>query len=375
MDKIDIAVIGGGVVGLAVASRVARSGRDVFIFERNGAFGQEASSRNSEVIHSGIYYPSWSLKKKTCIEGAKALYRICAENGIPHKKTGKLIVAKDISEIEALEDLFAQGKENGLDDIRLIESGEIRAMEPNVTAIRAIYLPMTGIVDSHALMKYFLAKARDGGADIICGSDVKKIDPASSGFVLTALGGGRHDVFFSKVVINCAGLDSDIVSKMAGISGADYSLSYCKGDYFRVRNGKERLVGRLVYPVVKPGDAGLGIHLTVDLAGGVRLGPDAEYLLSRKRDYSVDPRKRDMFYESVRSFLPFLEKDDLSADTSGIRPKLQKEGGPFRDFLIRHEEDKGLKGFINLVGIESPGLTASPAIAEMVEGIVNQLVG
>jgi len=374
MERIDIAIIGGGVIGLAVASAVAGRDKDVFIIEKNMSFGEEASSRNSEVIHSGIYYPKDSLKALTCLEGNRLLYKICRTHGIPHSKTGKLIVARDASEIEPLADLFKRGEENGLKGLRMLTGKEAREIEPNVETVRAIFLPMTGIIDSHSLMKYFLSKACAAGADIIYDSKVTGIDPVPDGYSITVNGDkGEAYSFITEIVINCAGLDSDIVAKMVGIENDDYDLSYCKGDYFRIGNRKNFLVKGLVYPVSRPDDTDLGIHVTPDLAGGSRLGPDAEYTGSREIDYAVDSGKMDLFYDSVKTFLPFLEKEDLSVDTSGIRAKLQGPGEGFRDFVIRHESEAGFNGFIDLIGIESPGLTASPAIAQMVKEIVGGL--
>ncbi len=377
MEKIDIAIVGGGVIGLSVAAAVAGNGKDVYIFEKNESFGQEISSRNSEVIHSGIYYPVWSLKKELCIEGNKLLYGICAEHGISHRKTGKLIVARDGSEIDTLEELFRKGRENGLEGIKFLAREEFRRIEPEVEGVEAIYLPMTGIIDSHSLMEHFLSRARAGGADIIYDAEVKSVDKeAGGGYRMTVSGkSGDPYSFLAEVVINCAGLNSDEVAAMAGIQDPGYVLSYCKGDYFRLASGKSRLIKGLVYPVSRPDDPSLGIHVTPDLAGGVRLGPDAEYLGSRKIDYNVDPGKKDLFFEDIRSFLPFLEKEDITADTSGIRPKLQGPGEGFRDFIIEHEERSGLRGFIDLVGIESPGLTAAPAIARKVAKMVDEYYG
>lgn len=374
MERIDIAIIGGGVIGLAVASAVADRDKDVFIIEKNMSFGEEASSRNSEVIHSGIYYPKDSLKALTCLEGNRLLYEICRTHGIPHSRTGKLIVARDASEIGPLEDLFERGEENGLKGLRMLTGKEAREIEPNVETVRAIFLPMTGIIDSHSLMKYFLSRACAAGADIIYDSEVTGIDPVPDGYRITVNGGkGEVYSFTAKIVINCAGLNSDILAKMVGIKNDDYDLSYCKGDYFRIGNRKNFLVKGLVYPVSRPDDADLGIHVTPDLAGGSRLGPDAEYTGSREINYDVDPGKVDLFYDSVKTFLPFLEKEDLSVDTSGIRTKLQGPGEGFRDFVIRHESDSGFNGIIDLIGIESPGLTSSPAIAQMVKNIVDEI--
>ena len=375
MEKIDVAIIGGGIIGLAVASYTARDDKNMFIFEKNRSFGQESSSRNSEVIHSGIYYPTDSLKTETCVEGNRMLYEICREYNIPHKRSGKLIVARDSSEIPELEVLFRLGEEKGLEGIRMLSKDEISGFEPNIRAIRAIYLPMTGIIDTHFLMEFFLHSAGSKGADIIYESEVIHIEKKAPEYLLTVRDGtGGSYTFSSRVVINCAGLNSDEVAAMVGIHDDDYRLSYCKGEYFRLGNRKNDLVKMPVYPVVSPDDTSLGIHVTPDLAGGVRLGPDAEYLDTREIDYSVNQDKKDMFYESVKDFLPFVEKDDLSTDTSGIRSKLQGPDEPFRDFVIKHETERGFEGFINAIGIESPGFTASPAIAKMIKTMIKTLV-
>ncbi|MFC1570253.1 NAD(P)/FAD-dependent oxidoreductase [Candidatus Omnitrophota bacterium] len=374
MEKIDIAIIGGGVVGLAVASELAREDRDIFIFEKNKTFGQEISSRNSEVIHSGIYYPAGSLKAETCLEGNRLLYEICSSGDVPFKKTGKLIVATNTSEAAQLEELIEIGRTNGVEGLRMLAAEEVREIEPEVVAERAIFLPTTGIIDSHALMEHFLNTARHKGADIVYDAEVVGIEKSNEGYKLTIRGEDGESTFSARVVINCSGLDSDTVSRMAGIEKDEYTLHYCKGDYFRVGNGKNKLIEHLVYPVPLPSGVALGIHATPDLAGGLRLGPDAEYLSSREISYQIDPDKISKFLESVRTFLPFLEAEDLSEDTSGVRPKLQGPGDEFRDFIIKHEEDSGFTGFINLIGIESPGLTASPSIARRVGKIVENIL-
>ena len=224
-------------------------------------------------------------------------------------------------------------------------------------------------------MECLLKRAQDAGSDIIYDSEVVKIDKKSGFYELTTLSEtGEACVFGSTVVVNCAGLESDTVSVIAGIENNDYRLSYNKGDYFRVGNRKNLLVSMPVYPVAGPDDTSLGIHLTPDLAGGSRLGPDDQYLDSRNIDYNVDPRKASAFYESVKLFLPFLQEEDLSVDTSGVRPKLQGPGQPFRDFVVKHEKEAGYEGFVNLIGIESPGLTAAPSIAIMVKEMVDGLI-
>ena len=248
----------------------------------------------------------------------------------------------------------------------------MKALEPDIKALRALLLPMTGIIDTHLLMEYYVHEVREKGADIVYDAEVRRIEFTGNDYIITTSSGEGDYSFSAKVVINCAGLDSDKVSCIAGIN--DYILYYCKGDYFRVGNGKNGLVNRLVYPVVKENDMSLGIHITPDLAGGMRIGPDAEYTGSRDKKYMVKKNKKQHFFNDVKRFAPFIEEGDLSIDTSGIRPKLQGPGENFRDFIIKHESEKGFPGFINLIGIESPGLTASPAIAKMVGEMVRGIL-
>lgn len=372
MEKIDIAIIGAGVIGLAVGREIANKDRDVFIFEKYKSFGQETSSRNSEVIHSGIYYPENTIKTKTCIDGNSMLYDIAAKNAIPHKRIGKLIVAVEEDELFDLQKLYERGKEKDLEGIKLLSAKEVNALEPNIKAIEGILLPTTGIIDTHLLMEYYVHEVKNNCGDIIYDAEVTAIEFTGNDYIVTTRSGNHDSVFSAKAVINCAGLESDIISSKVGIK--EYVLHYCKGDYFRVGNGKNRLVERLVYPVVKENDVSLGIHITPDMAGGVRLGPDAEYVGSRDKNYDVKVSKRKDFLNDVKRFAPFLSKEDLSVDTSGIRPKIQGPGEGFRDFTIIHEAEKGFPGFINLIGIESPGLTASPAIAKIVGEMVQGLL-
>lgn len=376
MEKIDVLVIGAGVVGLAVAKKLSSIRKDIIIIEKNKSFGQETSSRNSEVIHGGMYYPSGTLKAELCINGRHLLYQLCNEKNIPHKKVGKLIVATDMDELSALEALLAQGKSNGIQGLKIITEAQIKKLEPKVSGIAALYSPETGIIDSHRLMDYLLTAAKDNGVTVAYNAEVTAIKKNNDGYRVTIKNNNEIVEIKALVVINCAGLDSDIIAGMAGIDilKEKYNLHYCKGQYFRVRPEKSKFTNRLVYPVPLPKSGGLGIHATPDLAGSLRLGPDDNYLDNRIKDYSVDEKKKNDFFSSVIKFLPFLEKADLSPDLSGIRPKLQSRGGEFRDFIIRDETDKGLSGFINLVGIESPGLTASLAIATMVKNMVSGLL-
>lgn len=371
MQEIKIAIIGAGVVGLSIAEELSRFYKDIFVIEKNASFGQEISSRNSEVIHAGIYYPKDSLKTKTCVEGKQLLYEFCQRHNIRHKKIGKLIVAIDKNEIKDLETLFQKGLENGVADLKLLCADEIKKMEPNVKLEAAIYSPSTGILDSHALMKNLISLFKSRGGEIAYHTELVGIEKLKDGFKLNIEDNRKEPFsFVSRILVNCAGLYSDKIAQMAGIDKQDYRLKYCKGDYFRVHAGKAKFINKLIYPVPKEDRAGLGIHATLDLAGSLRLGPDDEYV--DKLDYNIDGSKRRIFYESIKSFLSFIREDDLSADTAGIRPKLQGPAEDFRDFLVREESDKGLAGLINLIGIESPGLTACLSIAKLVKKILDK---
>jgi L-2-hydroxyglutarate oxidase LhgO len=363
MEKADITIIGAGVVGLAVATELARPDLNVFILEKNASHGAGISSRNSEVIHAGIYYPEGSLKACLCIEGRQILYDMAAEQGIPHKKIGKLIVATRSEEIEELEKLFAQGRKNGVTSLEMIGKNKISRMEPNIQAEAALYSPETGIISTHDLMNVYLARAQAGKAHLVCRTEVLNIERDQSSWrILAQNDRGEDFTFVSALVINAAGLSSDTLANRAG---GNYQLHYCKGDYCGISGVKLGLVERLIYPAPLKNHVGLGVHLTMDLNGHLKLGPDATYI-DRVEDYRVASEKAALFYEHARKYLPFLKPENVHPDMAGIRPKLQGPHDAFADFVIREDEP----GFINLVGIESPGLTASPAIARLVKKIL-----
>jgi L-2-hydroxyglutarate oxidase LhgO len=319
-----------------------------------------------------MYYPPGTLKAKLCVEGRRLLYSLCAKNNIPHKKTGKLIVATQKEEVPSLQQLFQQGCANDVENLRLLEGKELLSREPHISGIAALYSAETGIVDSHCLMQYFLDAAKDKGAMVVYNAPVTAIERVAGGYCLTVKNNQESETVQAPLVINCAGLDSDTIAAYLGIDieQLGYRLHYCKGQYFRLKDNKSRLIKGLVYPVPKPKSGGLGIHATLDLAGGLRLGPDDQYLKQRLQDYSVDNAKRDDFYASARKFMPFLQQDDLIPDCAGIRPKLQGPQDNFRDFLIQEETALGFPGFVNLIGIESPGLTAACAIARYVRALL-----
>ncbi len=369
----DITVIGAGVIGLSVAAEVSTRGKEVCVLEKNKTFGLEISSRNSEVIHAGIYYPEGSMKAKMCVEGKSMLYELCEGQAIPHKKLGKLIVAADYKEAEKLETLLKNGQGNGVTDLKILSKQEIKVLEPHIEAVAAILSPSTGIIDSHALMKYYVRRTKENGAVIGYNSTVVGIEKVSDGYKVTIEEPTGSFSFITKVLINCAGLNCDNIAELAGIdtTEAGYKLHFCKGEYFWVGRGKNTLVKRLIYPVPPGRGGGLGIHVTFDLQGRMRLGPNARYV--DKLDYVIDISYKEVFYQSALRFLPFIEYDDIEPEMAGIRPKLEEPNGDFRDFVIQHEHDRGLPGFINLIGIESPGLTACPAIAKYVADIVDKI--
>jgi L-2-hydroxyglutarate oxidase LhgO len=359
----DIAIIGAGIIGLAIASALSDDKLNIYIVEKNVTHGMGVSSRNSEVVHAGIYYPPDSLKARFCIEGRELLYETCASNNIPHRKIGKLIIADTEQERGKLEELMRNAEQNGVFSLSFLEGTRIREMEPNIRAHAGLHSPDTGIVSAHHLMNYYLQKAKERGAEIVYGTNVTGIQKVSRGYQITTIdASGDRFEFVTERVINAAGLYSD---EIAGMLGTEYTLHYCKGDYFSVNNVKKEVVKRLIYPVPEVNHVGLGVHLTFDLSGRMKLGPDATYI-ERAENYSVDAAKRDKFFEAAVKFLPFIRKEDIVPDMSGIRPKLQGPGEGFRDFVISED----FPGFVNLIGIESPGLTAAPAIARYVRDLL-----
>ena len=369
----DCIVIGAGVVGLACARALAARGRGVVVLERHERFGMETSSRNSEVIHAGIYYPPGSLKARLCARGNPGLYTWCEARGIAHRRIGKLIVAADAGDEPKLGEILAQAAANGVRSLEPLTPGQARRLEPRVRCAAALWSPDTGIVDSHALMASLLADAEARGAVAAWRQEVCGVEPIAGGYRVAARdGAGETAAVEAPWVVNSAGLDADAVAELAGfdVAASGYRQWFARGRYFRVAPGKSGIAGHLIYPA--PPRESLGIHVTLDLAGGVRLGPDMDYLPGRRRDYDVAEGLRAGFHAAVSRYLEGLEPDDLAPDTAGIRPKLQGPGEAFRDFVIREESDRGRPGWVNLVGIESPGLTSCLEIGEtaatMLEG-------
>lgn len=365
-----VTVIGGGVVGLAVAARLSRRLSPVIVLERRERYGQETSSRNSEVIHAGIYYPAGSLKARLCVEGREMLYELCAQHDIPHRKITKIITATTGEEAAELEGILRKGNENGA-PLEPMTGEQVRRMEPAVESVAGLFSPSTGIISAHALMDYFARDAVDHGAMIQTRCLVTGLERRTSDYRITIDESSGRSEFTSDAVVNAAGLEADTIAALAGIDidAAGYRLTYSRGCYFALPPSYRSLVSRLVYPV--PTRTSLGVHAVIDLGGRVKFGPDVEYLPDRTLDYRVREDRRGAFAESVRRILPSVKEEDLTPDMCGIRPKLQREGDTVRDFVIREESDRGLPDLVNLVGIESPGLTASPAIARRVEELLN----
>lgn len=371
MRQLDIetTIIGAGVVGLAVAARCSRDRKNVFVIEKNEKFGQETSSRNSEVIHAGIYYPPNSNKARLCVEGRHLLYALCVRKRIPFRKCGKLIVATDQTEEGILESILSKARANGVEDLHYLSRDQITRMEPGVRAVSALFSPSTGIVHSHRLMRHFVAQAQRNNVKFVYRCEVTRVELLTGPRyrIHVRYPDGQTEKFTTRYLINCAGLESDRIAAGMGIDirAHRYEQFYWKGEYFSVAMAPGS-INHLIYPVPLRGNEGLGIHATIDLSGKVKLGPNAIFLPQRRYDYTVDKAHRIDFFMAAQRYLNGLRLDDLTPDYAGIRPKLQKPGDAVRDFIIQEESAKGLPGLVNLIGIESPGLTASPAIAEYV---------
>jgi len=364
-DAVECVVVGAGVVGLAVARALARAGHEVLILEAARQFGTETSSRNSEVIHAGLHYPNGSLKARFCVKGRDMLYAYCAEHGVPYKRLGKLTVACDEREAKSLEAIVKKAEGNGVDNLEWVSGDEARRMEPELRCVCAVHSPSTGIIDSHALMLAYLGDAEAAGASLAYRARVESGRGSRDGFALE-VGGDEKMSLDCKLLVNSAGLYAPAVSRtIAGIPPATIPRDYfCRGVYFTL-SGRAPFQ-RLVYPV--PEHAGLGVHLTLDMGGQAKFGPDTEWIDSV--DYTVDPRRGDKFYEAIRTYWPGLKDGALQPGYAGIRPKISGPTEPAADFVVQGPADHGLAGLVNLYGIESPGLTSSLAIAEHVVSLV-----
>lgn len=364
-----IVIIGAGVVGLAIAERLSKE-NSCLLIERNPSFGMETSSRNSEVIHAGIYYPTDSLKAKLCVRGNSLMYKYLEENKLPFRRCGKYIIATKTNELEELNRLFELAKTNGVKGIRRANSEEIKRDMPTIKCAAALFSEDTGVVDTHSLMCSLEIKANENACDIVYSHEVIGISKKSNIYHISVA--DKDDNISSidaDIIINAAGLSSDTIAGLAGIDidASDYRLKYCRGHYYRLPRKAPYDFNHLIYPVPPSQNGLLGIHITVDIANAIRLGPDIEYLEENKQSYHIPSETKQIFFDSVKSYCPDLDFEDLQEDTAGIRPRLAIAKDGFADFIIREESKKGLPNFINLIGIESPGLSSSLAIAEYIE--------
>lgn len=365
VEKIDCAVIGAGVVGLAIARRLALDGREVVILEAEEAFGTHTSSRNSEVIHAGIYYPTGSLKARLCVAGKIALYRYCAEHDVKHRRIGKLVVATDEVEIAGLQKYRQQADINGVTDLRMLDAREVAELEPEVRGVAGFLSSTTGIIDSHGLMLAYLGDAEERGAALALASPVIGGAASEDGIALDV--GGRETMrLVCRTVVNSAGFHAQAVARsIAGIPAATIPPThYAIGHYYTLAGRAP--FRRLVYPVAR--QDWLGVHVTIDLGGQVKFGPDFDWI--DRIDYRFDASREAAFYQAIRRYYPGLRDGTLQAGYTGIRPKIAGPGAAAPDFVIQGPGEHGVPGLVNLYGIESPGLTASLAIADHVASLL-----
>ncbi|MCK5051714.1 MAG: NAD(P)/FAD-dependent oxidoreductase [Candidatus Cloacimonetes bacterium] len=365
MEQVNILIIGAGIIGLAVARELSKEFEDVVLVEAEGTFGRHTSSRNSEVLHSGIYYPKGSLKARLCVNGVRELYQYAKENNIPFRNCGKLIVANNKEELSILEELKNNGENNGVLGLQIINESECKKLEPQIMAKYAVKVPSTGIIDSHKLMQKLENEAENNGAFIVYDMKVISIDAFAEGYLINFSNGEN---FKAKIIINCAGLHSDKIAEMVGINikREKLQLHWCKGEYYK--SSKIKDINHLIYPVPDPNGIFLGIHLTINLQDEVRFGPNAYYV--DELNYEMDESYKPEFLKAIKNYMK-IDEENFHLDDCGIRAKLQKEGDSFRDFHIKEESEKGFPNFINCIGIESPGLTCCLTIAQEVRKLIN----
>ncbi|WP_151447557.1 NAD(P)/FAD-dependent oxidoreductase [Lacisediminimonas profundi] len=368
MDRVECVVVGAGVVGLAIARRLALAGREVLVLETNPGIGMETSSRNSEVIHAGLYYPTGSLKARLCVPGRDALYEYCDARGVGYRRCGKLIVATSEAQLPKLRAIQAQAHANDCHEVEMISADAARAMEPALSCVAALHSPNTGIIDSHGYMLALQGDAENAGALFAFDSRVTGGQCSDDGIVLQVRSGDGSEIEIETgLLVNAAGLWSvHLGQSIAGLSQHDMPTAYfAKGNYYSL-SGRPPF-SRLIYPVPEPG--GLGVHLTIDLGGQARFGPDVEWLsdVSQGIDYRVDPKRADKFYHAIRSYWPGLADASLQPAYSGVRPKISPPDAEAADFLFTSH---GNAHYMGLYGMESPGLTASLAIADHIFGMV-----
>jgi L-2-hydroxyglutarate oxidase LhgO len=361
VEEVECIVVGAGVIGLAVARELALRGREVIVLERAEGVGTETSSRNSEVIHAGIYYPAGSLMARFCVAGKLALYAYCRDRGVPYRNCGKLIVATNAEEDGRLTGIQARAAANAVDDLRILTAAEARRLEPALHCTSALVSPSTGIIDSHAFMLALQGDSENAGASIVFFSPVQSARVGVEGIEI-AVGGADPMRLRCRLLVNSAGLYApDVAGRIEGMPPALVPRAYyAKGNYFTLAGRSP--FSRLIYPVPVPG--GLGTHLTIDLGGQARFGPDVEWV--DRIDYAVDPRRGEKFYAAVRRYWPELKVGALQPGYAGIRPKIVPPENAAQDFVVQGPREHGVPGLVNLFGIESPGLTASLALAEYV---------
>ena len=357
-NEFDVVIVGAGVVGLAIAENLSRTFKNVAVIEKEKQFGLHASSRNSEVIHSGIYYPPESLKSKLCIEGNSLLYDFLEKYGIDYNNCGKLIVSNGAEEDKKLEDIYYIGKGKKMSSLRILSSDEAKSIEPHVKCSKALWVKTSGIMDSHKFMQRLEYNFKANGGFIVCNTAVNDVDFKNSKYRITT---SNNESISSKVLINATGLWSDKFARLLGLN--NFKIHFCKGEYFKTNKYKN--LNCLIYPI--PSDVSLGIHAVLQLNGDISFGPSAYYV--DKINYEIDSSQKKIFARSIKKYLDIDEKD-IWPDYSGIRPKIQSEAESFKDFYIKNESSQGLENFINLIGIDSPGLTSSLAIANHVRGLI-----
>ncbi len=360
MDEVEAVVIGAGVIGLAAARALALAGHEVIVLERAYTIGFETSSRNSEVIHGGLYYPQGSRKATSCVAGRELLYGYCQEHGVPHARLGKLIVATSDEEIPGVEKIEAAAKANGVANLEWLSASEAARLEPELHCVAALLSPSTGIIDSHALMLSYQGEAENAGAFVAFRSPVLSGRVLGNGGFELEVGGDQPTTIGCRLLVNAAGLHAPPLARaIAGVPADSIPPAYfCRGVYFTL-SGRTPF-RHLIYPVPVPG--GLGVHITLDLAGQARFGPDVEWIDGV--DYAVDPRRGDAFYAAVRRYWPALRDGALQPGYAGIRPKISGPDEPAADFLVQGPQEHGVPGLVNFYGIESPGLTASLPLAD-----------
>ena len=367
MDRVECVVVGAGVVGLAIARKLARSGREVIVLEAADGIGTITSSRNSEVIHAGIYYKAGSLMARFCVAGKHALYRYCAEHGVPHRNCGKLIVATTAKETDRLQSIRARAQVNGVDDLKLLSGEAARALEPALACEAALLSPSTGIIDSHGYMLSLRGDAEDAGAAFAFHTPLLRAR-VKHGRIEIDAGGATPMSLECSLLVNSAGLSApEIAGNIEGMPRELVPTPYlAKGNYFSC--SAKAPFSRLIYPVPEPG--GLGVHLTLDMAGQARFGPDVEWV--DHIDYAVDPARAERFYPAIRKYWPTLPDGALMPSYSGMRPKIVPPAVATQDFVIQGPRDHGVAGLVNLYGIESPGLTSSLPIADHVAELISR---